>query len=725
MQLEESDTKLETLGKVVSQEVKISDAAMIIEHMVTTIYKNKKRIVVQEIISNARDAHREIGTPDRPIHVKLPNKFDSSLIIRDFGIGISPARMQDIFINVGNSTKRGDDLQTGGFGIGSKTPWSYTDVFTVRTITREDGKLVMRSYALVHGKASFSAQEMGDPITINVDDPATAEDDKHTGTSIIIDIANKEDWSFFRDYLVDVTRFWTVKPVVTGMECEWPEYKAVYEGEDWKIVSINSHYHRADTQSVCVDGIPYPVNLTAMENMPGLLHGLSRCGLILFFKVGQLAVALNREDLQYNDKTKSAIMAKMEEIYKTLSAKLEAEITGATNLWQANVMWQKVKETFHNTLIQSVKWQGIEVTGHHMNVHEIGEVRVFSKSHGTYGPRLKSTRQRHFNFSEDSILVINDCDSTSPLKLWTLFNGNASLKSVQLLTIADPTNADTVKWMTDNHLDKCGSINFSTVPKMVRAKAVAGAVVPNVGKAYVYNGRREVKIWTDYPTVDFKNGTGIYVTTERGYATDFDHNLIQKAVRTLGLKNEELYGIPARFSGSLGAGWRKLADVVKAAFDAEKAAIQFDYTLTATAEKYENLRLERNHHTIYECLKNQGFLALITDQDNPLVKWYNASEEIDKLIAAAQAQKAAINLDKLNGLAFLMGAEIKQQEATPHPEWDNLPGETEKALPLLGLFERMYVRQLVEVKEDFALWINARHQENLKKVPLTLEAVAV
>jgi hypothetical protein len=173
MELPKSSHVTHTKGKLVTSEVGISDAAMMIEHMVTTIYKNKKRAVVQEIASNARDAHREVGTPALPIIIKIPSRMDTTFEIRDFGLGISPDRMQDVFINMGNSTKRGDNKQTGGFGIGSKTPWAYTDVFNIRTICNEDGELVLRQYAAIHGDRSFQIKEMGDPLVIDVSDPPT------------------------------------------------------------------------------------------------------------------------------------------------------------------------------------------------------------------------------------------------------------------------------------------------------------------------------------------------------------------------------------------------------------------------------------------------------------------------------------------------------------------------------------------------------------------------
>ena len=50
--------------------------------------------------------------------------------------------MENVFVLYGASTKRENNSQTGGFGIGAKSAWAYTDSFTV--ITFVDG--IKRSY---------------------------------------------------------------------------------------------------------------------------------------------------------------------------------------------------------------------------------------------------------------------------------------------------------------------------------------------------------------------------------------------------------------------------------------------------------------------------------------------------------------------------------------------------------------------------------------------------
>lgn len=95
----------------------------------TGLYGNPMRTMIQEVMFNAWDAHRMGNCQDKPIDIYINDT--SGLIVRDYGPGIDPKEMVPIYCIYGNSTKRKDDSLTGGFGLGSKSPYAYTDSFTV------------------------------------------------------------------------------------------------------------------------------------------------------------------------------------------------------------------------------------------------------------------------------------------------------------------------------------------------------------------------------------------------------------------------------------------------------------------------------------------------------------------------------------------------------------------------------------------------------------------
>lgn len=111
----------------------VSDDPMLMSMLSTGFYQNPLRTMIQEVMFNAWDAHRMGNCQHRPIDIYINDT--SGLIIRDYGPGIEPGEnddnMHDIYCMYGGSTKRGQKNQTGGFGLGSKSPFAYTETFTV------------------------------------------------------------------------------------------------------------------------------------------------------------------------------------------------------------------------------------------------------------------------------------------------------------------------------------------------------------------------------------------------------------------------------------------------------------------------------------------------------------------------------------------------------------------------------------------------------------------
>lgn len=109
-----------------SLDLTIGDHAMVMGLIYDKLYADKILVPVQEYLSNARDAMREVKNKADKIQVTLPTEKNPVLKIRDFGPGLSPERMAEVFVQVGKSTKRNSNLQTGGFGIGAKSGFAYT-----------------------------------------------------------------------------------------------------------------------------------------------------------------------------------------------------------------------------------------------------------------------------------------------------------------------------------------------------------------------------------------------------------------------------------------------------------------------------------------------------------------------------------------------------------------------------------------------------------------------
>ena len=115
----------------------IQNSPIAFEILSTRLYKNNIMAIVREIISNAYESHiSKYGdnASDVAIDIKLPSAESDYWKIRDYGTGLSKEDIGNIYTVFFASSKNFSNDFTGCFGLGSKTPFSYTKIFNVTSI---------------------------------------------------------------------------------------------------------------------------------------------------------------------------------------------------------------------------------------------------------------------------------------------------------------------------------------------------------------------------------------------------------------------------------------------------------------------------------------------------------------------------------------------------------------------------------------------------------------
>lgn len=281
----------------------VGNLAVVLSILRSKLYSNPIRVVTQEILCNARDAHREIGTPLRPVQVTLPSELNPTLEIKDFGIGISPERMSDVFLRYGNSTKRGDDTQTGGFGLGAKSPFAYTDSFVIETITGG----YKRTYVAYIDESSIG----------KLSRMACHKTKEPSGTTIKIPV-QESDFETFRNEFLAVTKYWEPRPE-TGLDLEWEDVSAFSQ----KNSTLWLESDRIGTGYVCVliDSIPYLLAQKDVVSHPAYcddMDYLFNVGLCVATPCGVVSVSANRESLDLSRRNQGVLI----DILRDLSTKI-------------------------------------------------------------------------------------------------------------------------------------------------------------------------------------------------------------------------------------------------------------------------------------------------------------------------------------------------------------------------------------------------------------------
>lgn len=278
-----------------------TNSDMIIKLLRDKMYQNKIGAVCREVISNSRDANRENNKKHVPVKVELiHNKSyisdEYSISFSDEGIGINPERMDNIFLKYGSSTKRDTNDYTGGFGIGAKTPFAYSDEFFIDTVVSIAGENILFQYqALI---ISDGVRESSKMILIN-----TEKTKQNTGTKITIPV-QEEDVKEFRDELIYTTLFWSVKPEFIGFNFEdKKQLNIVYEHD--KFMFVKDYFIFGDNSYIIlIDEIPYVFDNNKLseinENLSNEFMIKNKSfKFVLKFKTGEITVSGSREDVEY------------------------------------------------------------------------------------------------------------------------------------------------------------------------------------------------------------------------------------------------------------------------------------------------------------------------------------------------------------------------------------------------------------------------------------------
>ena len=107
----------------------ISNSAEFFNILSSSLYTDQILAVVREVICNAWDAHIEAGMTHVPIKITTTQ---DEFIVQDFGHGIPKDKIGEIYGVYGKSSKKDNGEVTGGFGLGCKSPFAYTDHFEVK-----------------------------------------------------------------------------------------------------------------------------------------------------------------------------------------------------------------------------------------------------------------------------------------------------------------------------------------------------------------------------------------------------------------------------------------------------------------------------------------------------------------------------------------------------------------------------------------------------------------
>lgn len=282
-----------------SKAFSITASPKVFKILSSDLYTNKIRAVVRELITNMIDAHALNGNPEKFI-IQVPGRLDPRFVCRDFGPGMSDFDIQGddnspgLYNSYFSSSKAESNDFIGGFGLGSKSPFSYTDTFSITSYHKGE----IRGYvAYMDGdgpqiKPTF-VKEMG-------------PDDK-TGIEIVVPVEEKD----FRNFAYEVS--YIMRPfkdlaIINGLDREidyFPDF------DDYYGVNPERYWPDRGGLYAIYGGIVYPIDGVIKDrNWLSIRNEVN----YIKFPMGSLDIAPSREALSLDDRTRKNIIERVKEL---------------------------------------------------------------------------------------------------------------------------------------------------------------------------------------------------------------------------------------------------------------------------------------------------------------------------------------------------------------------------------------------------------------------------
>jgi len=609
--------------------------------LIDGLYSDKALAVVRELCSNAFDSHAEAGKSDVPFDLHLPTNFEPYFSVRDYGTSLSHESIMHLYTTVFESSKEDSNKTVGKLGLGSKSPFAYTDTFTVTAW--KDGK--KRSYSAFIGEdyipqlAFMGEEDTTEPTGFEVTFPTKS-------TDVYTFLSAAQTFCAGLDVLPNLTgnRNASIKSLGDS-ECHM-------KGDGWWLLSQG---YTARARQGCV---VYPIDRSAVEAKLGQGKKLSilDASLVVDFPIGEVDIAANREALSYDQTTCENIAKRVAGIMDEIRAKFFGKIADCKTFFEANKLYNEllgstgVPDGIKEAARGKIVWRGRKVTGsfdlHDIDKHadKTGDFSLMRVGSTTLSRAkgFKFDRTRYVSVTPGEKIVVQYTEDgishvEKRLKHNYMLNGNRS----SVVWIKTSRNSKTFK----RFLAYCGKppiVEASTMPLPPKDPTKSGPRKRVSVKELARNGAlRDVDI-------DVTLG-GYYVNLERGDVTHDGRTLgtyaaadIVNDAKKLGLLDDAavVYGISKSISGVLKKSddWVNvldlIADAAKAAVvkhpvtDADRAALAFN--------GYKQLSTRANNW--YVIADHVSSTALVAGPFKTLV------ERTEEITAAAARADAGVRL---------------------------------------------------------------------------------
>lgn len=553
MEIVSSPSFIKRSDNFTEEKFKIAANAKTFKILSDSIYSNKIQAIIRELSCNAYDAHVAAGNKDLQFSVHLPSKAEPFFRIRDLGTGLSREDVFKIYSTYFESTKTNSNDFVGCLGLGSKTPFSYTDNFTVT------------SY--FNGEKSIYSSFIGEDGTPSI--ALVHEESTNLPNGLEISFAVKEeDVSSFYDEAANVYAWFDLPPAFEGSSKPSIRKHALIKRKGFSMFQSGGY------AGVLMGNVFYRIELHQLRTViPDDLFAIFSAlpGLVLEFPIGAVSVATSREALSYDKLTVLAIRKKLEDVAKTIDEELQSIVNSCSSKWTATIALSEFQR--YRTFIQAAlksgryKHKGEPV----LDVYKLSQAYAGSKYFWKRFWRVNSkpaTQCIHESYSafapasieKQAWFVFVDKDDTK--KVYSEHGFRAWMRSDnsnidRAFYVIEATQAEIKEIVKATGLEHKKHWHFwHEIPKPPAApRSSAGNSVKKTEAKKWING------WSKYEDIDLKNGEGVWIerkgdsiVSNPSPYTDWLSHFRRLHQEVYG-KSIDIWGLTPRQISDLGPGW--------------------------------------------------------------------------------------------------------------------------------------------------------------------------
>ncbi len=314
MIVEEKKGIVKSSGIMDTTQFSIEASAKMFSMLTNALYSNKIQSVVREISSNAFDAHTEAGHSE-PIEVHAPTYNEPYFSVRDYGLGMSPDKIKTVYTVLGKSDKTESNEYMGCLGVGSKSPFAYTNNFSVTSI--HEG--IKREYACYINEEGIPAMSL------------LAESESKERSGLQVKMAVKiSDFHQFEQCINKNYRFYSVLPKcnikldmpVKILDLKMPGFEVLSfkhnEGSGKVMVLMGHNIYTLDKVFAGIEfDVPY------------------HSGMVISVPIGTLNIDVSRERLSFDQKTTKTLTDICVKIKDHLLVHVQADINQSKSKFEA------------------------------------------------------------------------------------------------------------------------------------------------------------------------------------------------------------------------------------------------------------------------------------------------------------------------------------------------------------------------------------------------------